>query len=113
MEKALLKSICIGLILISSAAFSQTLDTIHGQLFYHNQLPMHNVNVYLKTTNGTFVQSTVTNTAGQYVFDNVAPGNYVISFSTNATAGSIFLALTHVSVCGMVKMRNTSRYSQL
>ncbi len=91
MEKALLKALCLGLILISSLGYAQTGDTINGQVLYHGTFPMNNVDVFLSDDNGNLIATTITNSNGNYTFPNVSPGNYSITYSSDAPASGINL----------------------
>lgn len=47
------------------------------------EVPMGNITVYLTTQDGTPVDTTVTDASGNYTFENLLPGQYVLNFATN------------------------------
>ena len=91
MEKFTLRGLCLGLILLSTTAFSQGGSNFLGRVLYHNNYPMSGVNAYLHQPNGTIIDTAITNNQGYYQFSNLNNGNYTITFSTNQTAGGIEL----------------------
>lgn len=91
MEKALFRTLGAVLLLLTISGFSQSGETVNGTLLYHNTYPMNNVNVYLRNANGNIIQSTSTNSSGQYTFQNVAPGQYNVTFSSTSPSGGVTL----------------------
>lgn len=69
----------------------QTGYTISGTIKYKNsaQTPMNNVTVILKDAQGQTVGTVVTNTAGQYSFNNIPNGDYTLEFSTSKAWGGV------------------------
>jgi len=91
MEKALFRTLCVVLLLLTSTVFSQNGETITGTLLYHNISPMGNVNVNLHNSSGDVVATTITDFNGNYSFPNVTSGEYSITFQTSSPAGGVTL----------------------
>jgi hypothetical protein len=91
MEKSIFKSLCLGIFLLSTTAFSQSGNSINGQVKYHDNFPMSGVTAYLHNSNGDIISTTTTNNEGNYSFNNVAAGNYTVTFTTEESAGGITL----------------------
>jgi len=91
MEKAILRILCISLLLPSTSVFSQSGHNINGQVRYHDNFPMSGVTAYLHDSNGDIIDSTNTNNGGHYTFHDVARGNYTINFMTGQPAGGVTL----------------------
>ncbi|MBP6871168.1 MAG: carboxypeptidase regulatory-like domain-containing protein [Bacteroidales bacterium] len=92
MEKFTFRSLCLGLLLLSTSAFSQEGSDFLGRVLYHNDDPMSGVNVSLMDQSGDIVSTTVTDNEGYYEFDNLNTGTYSVSFSTNQQAGGVELS---------------------
>jgi hypothetical protein len=91
MEKATFRTLCLGLLLLSATSFSQSGNNINGQVKYHNNFPMSGVTAYLHNSSGEVISTTTTNNGGHYTFQNVAAGNYTLTFTTEETAGGVTL----------------------
>lgn len=90
------------LLLILFGAFSSFgQNQVTGTLTYHDNWGMDNSTVYLMDLNNIVLDSCATNPAGEYVFNNVAPGDYLLTASTNLSAGGVdlgdaFLIMLHL-----------------
>ena len=102
MEKAIFRTLCVVLLLLTSPGFSQSGDTITGTLLYHNISPMSNVNVYLHDSSGDVVATTITNSNGNYSFPNVTAGDYSITFSTSSPAGGVNLTDAYIIMLHLI-----------
>ncbi|MFA4864681.1 MAG: T9SS type A sorting domain-containing protein [Bacteroidales bacterium] len=91
MEKAILRTLCLSLLLLSTTAFSQGNFNFNGQVTYHDNYPMTGVIAHLTDSIGNVIDSATTNNGGHYTFHNVAPGNYTITFTTGEDSGGINL----------------------
>lgn len=91
MEKAILRTLCLSFLLLSTTVFSQGSYNFNGQVTYHDDYPMSGVIAHLTDSIGNIVDSATTNNGGQYTFHNVAPGNYTITFTTGEPAGGVNL----------------------
>jgi hypothetical protein len=91
MEKAILRTLCLSLLLLSTTVFSQGSYNFNGQVTYHDDYPMSGVIAHLTDSIGNIVDSATTNNGGHYTFHNVAPGNYTITFTTGEPAGGVNL----------------------
>lgn len=96
MEKTIFRTLLLALLLSSSLIFSQGNSNFNGQVLYHTNYGLSGVTAYLKTTNGTLLQTAVTDNQGYYTFPNVTPGNYLISFSTTQAMGGVDLSDTYL-----------------
>ena len=74
-----------------SATFNQdiTYYTFSGKVLYNNSTnsPLQNVTVKLISANNTF--EVPTNSSGEYLFSNLLPGTYQISFTTTNAWGGV------------------------
>jgi hypothetical protein len=100
MEKLRYKSLTLILIILSFSGFSQSGETITGQVKYHGNTPMPGVNAYLNSS-GTVIDQTVTNSTGTFTFNNVDPGTYTISFDKQGPPSGVnltdaFLVMLHI-----------------
>jgi hypothetical protein len=91
MEKAILRTLCLSLLLLSTTVFSQGSYNFNGQVTYHDNYPMAGVIAHLTDSIGNVIDSATTNNGGHYTFHNVAPGNYTITFTTDQSAGGVNL----------------------
>ncbi len=62
----------------SSIAGTVYVDADHDCIRDPDEAPMAGVTIQLRDANGSILRTTQTNTAGQYRFDNLAPGEYQI-----------------------------------
>ncbi|MEI6575196.1 MAG: hypothetical protein WCO63_03365 [Bacteroidota bacterium] len=72
--------------------FSNPISTISGKLSYDNSplnSPLTCSKVYLKTSGGTLVDSADTDQNGDYLFDSVTNGNYILTAKTNMAWGGV------------------------
>jgi hypothetical protein len=92
MEKAIFRILCLAFLLTTASVYSQGGTDFTGQVLYHTNYPLSGVHTYLHTAGGNIVDSAVTNNEGLYSFEDVTPGNYVISFSTEQPEGGIDLS---------------------
>jgi hypothetical protein len=92
MEKATFWTLCLILLFTSSSVFSQV-ENINGRVIYHDNdnLPISGVKAYLHTEEGTIIDSALTDVDGYYVLENVDPGNYTVTFSTQRSSEGIEL----------------------
>jgi len=91
MEKRTFRTLFLILLLTNTSVFSQGETDFIGQVFYHNNYPMSGVNAYLHEQGGAIIDTAVTDIDGNYEFENVTPGNYTITFSTEQSAGGVEL----------------------
>jgi hypothetical protein len=91
MEKAIFRTICLGLLLTSKLVFSQGGSDFLGEVRYQNDMPMSNVNAYLHDSTGNIIGTAVTDDYGVYTFPNLMPGEYTLTFDTYKEAGGIEL----------------------
>lgn len=91
MEKAIYKTLCLILLLLSLSGFSQDQTNINGQVLYHYSYPMGNVTANLYDLDGDLIGSTITAPDGTYSFLNVPDEDYTIEFSTTEPAGGVNL----------------------
>jgi SdrD B-like domain/Secretion system C-terminal sorting domain len=92
MEKTTFKTLCIALLLASTSVFSQGGSDFTGKVLYHENYGLSGVNAYLRVAGGNIIDTAVTDADGMYEFENVTPGNYVISFTTEQQEGGIELS---------------------
>ncbi len=92
MEKAIFRILCLAFLLSTISVFSQGETDFTGEVLYHDNYPLSGVNAYLRVEGGSIIDSAVTNNEGIYVFEDVTPGNYVISFSTDEQEGGVDLS---------------------
>jgi hypothetical protein len=94
MEKAIFRTLFLGLIFLSTYALSQgDNDFFTGQVLYQGQEnnPMIGVTVYLQNSQGVYIDTTFTANDGNYTFENLTPGNYTVTFYTEEDAGGVAL----------------------
>ncbi len=70
-----------GFLFISNVMIAQQ-SVVQGNVLYHGESPIADVNVYLNDVNGNIVDSTITNPTGHFVFNQITPGDYILSCST-------------------------------
>ncbi|MCD4681241.1 MAG: carboxypeptidase-like regulatory domain-containing protein, partial [Bacteroidales bacterium] len=66
---------CVG-ILISINSFGT--GTIKGTVTYHDLFGMDNIELYLYDFNENIVDSTITNSVGFYIFNQIPFGDYIL-----------------------------------
>jgi hypothetical protein len=93
MEKATIRTLCLGLLLLSTTAFSQNGNNINGTIRYQDNFNFnwYGVTAYLHNSNGVIISTTNVNNGGHYMFHDVAAGTYNITFSTEQPAGGVTL----------------------
>ncbi len=91
MEKVTNRIQLILLLLLFGAFSSTAQNQITGTLTYHDNWGMDNSTVYLMDLNNNILDSCATNAAGEYVFNNVTPGDYLMTASTDLPAGGVDL----------------------
>jgi len=91
MEKALLKTLCLSFLLLSATAFSQEENSFSGMVTYHDSYGMAGVTAHLRDSTGTIIDNVITDNSGNYTFNNVAPGDYTVTFTTDQPAGGVNL----------------------
>jgi hypothetical protein len=91
MEKATFRTLCLGLLLLSTTAFSQGGNSFSGVVTYHDNYPMSGVVAHLRDSTGIILDSTITDNTGTYSFSNVAAGTYKVTFTTTEDAGGVSL----------------------
>jgi uncharacterized protein (DUF2141 family) len=91
MEKALLKTLCLSFLLLSATAFSQEENSFSGIVTYHDSYGMTGVTAHLRDSTGTIIDNVITDNSGNYTFNNVAPGDYTVTFTTDQPAGGVNL----------------------
>ena len=91
MEKVTNRIQLILLLLLFGAFSSTAQNQITGALTYHGNWGMDNSTVYLMDLNSNILDSCATNAAGEYIFNNVTPGDYLMTASTDLPAGGIDL----------------------
>jgi len=93
MEKAIFRTLFLGLLLTSTFVFSQETFDYTGQVKYQvTGEPMSNVSVKLSTLEGSLIQTVLTDNNGNYIFETVPNGIYKVNFSTTQAAGGIELS---------------------
>ncbi|MBW6460512.1 MAG: T9SS type A sorting domain-containing protein [Bacteroidales bacterium] len=101
MEKVTFRTVCLFFLLLSFSAYSQTGETINGQVLYHGLYPHAGVTAMLHDINGNIIDVTTSDGSGNYAFYNVAGGTYSISFEKTGPAGGVtltdaFLVMMHL-----------------
>lgn len=91
MEKAIIRSLCLGLLLISTSVFSQGSSILSGEVLYHDNYPMNGVYVYLHDSTGDTLATDITDQNGMYEFTNLSAGDYTVTFFTDQPAGGVEL----------------------
>ncbi len=83
---------------------SATNKTISGTITYANSAnsPLNGLNVYLKNSAGTVVDTSITNATGNYQFPDVPSGNYALAVTTtkpwnSVTATDVLLYRKHIA----------------
>ncbi len=66
-------------------------SVVFGSVNYDNVMhtPLHNVNVYLKTTSGQVISQTTTGSDGTYQFPAFPDGTYILTAGSNQPVGGI------------------------
>jgi hypothetical protein len=93
MEKVYSKTIAliIGLIVLPVFIFAQT-GNVNGLVTYQGAYPMSNVTVSLTDDAGNIVGTTVTNSNGEYTFEDIAYGTYTANFTPAVASGGVNLS---------------------
>ena len=92
MEKATFRTLCLFLLLTSTSVFSQGETDFTGTVLYNNNdNPMSGVNAYLHAPGDIIIDTAITDIEGNYTFENVTPGDYKVTFSTEQPAGGVAL----------------------
>lgn len=84
-----IKLLLLFILLGAFSTFAQ--NQVTGTLTYHDTWGMDNSTVYLMDLNGNVLESCATDAAGNYIFNNVSTGDYLLSASTNLPAGGVDL----------------------
>lgn len=79
---------CVG-ILISINSFGT--GTIKGTVTYHDLFGMDNIDLYLYDSNENIVDSTITNSVGFYIFNQIPFGDYILRGNVDQLAFGVDL----------------------
>lgn len=110
MEKATFRTLLLAFLLVGTSVFSQNSSDFTGQVLYHEGYGMSGVAAYLHTSDGTIIDSVITDVDGYYEFENVIAGTYTITFSTSQPEGGIELSDAFLV---MLKLLNLYTFNEI
>lgn len=93
MKKAIKRQILTITLFLFCVLFSYSQESISGKILYHNDenKPIEDVTVTLSDIEGNIVATEVSDEDGEYEFENITDGEYLITASTEIEAGGIDL----------------------
>jgi outer membrane receptor protein involved in Fe transport len=78
--------VCGGILLIAVAASASIFGSVHGLIHDPQHRPVQDAKATLRSSTSEWVQSTVSNDAGEFVFENVPLGEYRVTVEVQGFA---------------------------
>jgi outer membrane receptor for ferrienterochelin and colicin len=78
--------VCVGILLIAVAASASIFGSVHGLIHDPQHRPVQDAKATLRATTSEWTQSTVSNQAGEFVFENVPLGEYRVTVEVQGFA---------------------------